>query len=70
MLNGSNELAEHVKKKLGCDFNETSADGKFTLKEVECLGACVAAPVCMIDKTFYENVTPEKVDQMLAEVGE
>lgn len=70
MLNGSDQLAEHIKKRLGVDFNQTTADGKFTLKEVECLGACVAAPVCMVDKTFYEKVTPEIADQIIAEVGE
>ena len=47
-------------------LNETTADGKFTLKEVECLGACVAAPVCQIGKKYYENLTPEKIDEILA----
>lgn len=68
-LNGSEKITEHLRKTLGIDFNQTTPDGKFTLKEVECLGACVAPPVCMVDKTYYENVTPEKIDEILAEVG-
>lgn len=70
MLNGSDKITDHARKRLGIDFNETSADGKFTLKEVECLGACIAPPVCMLDKTYHENVTPEKLDEILAKVGD
>ena len=44
---------------------ETTAGGKFTLKEVECLGACGGAPMMMVDKTYYENLTPAKVDEIL-----
>lgn len=64
-LNGAEHLLEHLKKRLGIDLNETTADGKFTLKEVECLGACIAPPVCMIGKKYYENLTPEKMDEIL-----
>lgn len=66
MLNGSEKILEHLKKRLGINLNETTSDGKFTLKEVECLGACVSPPVCMIGKKYFENLTPEKVDEMLA----
>lgn len=69
-LNGASELAAYLQKKLGIKFDETTADGRFTLKEVECLGACIAPPVVMIDKTYHEKVTPENVDSILAKVGE
>jgi NADH-quinone oxidoreductase subunit E len=68
-LNGANELAAHLKKQLGVDFGETTADGKFTLREVECLGACIAPPVCQIGKKYYEKVTPENVDKILEDVA-
>jgi len=64
-LNGADKIVAHLKNKLGIDFNETTADGQFTLREVECLGACVAPPVCQIGKKYYENLTPEKIDSML-----
>jgi NADH-quinone oxidoreductase subunit E len=64
-LNGAEAMLEHFKKRLGIHLNETTADGKFTLREVECLGACVAPPVCQIGKTYYEHLTPEKIDEML-----
>jgi len=66
MLNGSEKVLEHLKKRLGVELNGTTADGKFTLKEVECLGACVTPPVCQIGKQYYENLTPEKIDEILA----
>ncbi|MBI5447374.1 MAG: NADH-quinone oxidoreductase subunit NuoE [Gammaproteobacteria bacterium] len=65
MLKGSDKIAEHFKNKLGISFNETTSDGNATLKEVECLAACAGAPACMIDKTYYENLTPEKIDELL-----
>lgn len=66
MLRGSDEIVNHLKTKLGVDFKQTTADGKFTLREVECLAACGGAPCCQIDKTYHENLTPEKLDQILA----
>jgi len=69
MLNGSEQLAEHLKKRLKIDWNETTPDGKFTLKEVECLGACVGAPACQIDKRYVEHSTPDKIDEILKELG-
>ncbi|MFO1257868.1 MAG: NADH-quinone oxidoreductase subunit NuoE [Gammaproteobacteria bacterium] len=66
MLCGCGNIADHLKQKLGIDFNETSTDGQFTLKAVECLAACGGAPMMQIGKTYYENLTPEKVDHILA----
>ncbi|HLB43656.1 MAG TPA: NAD(P)H-dependent oxidoreductase subunit E [Gammaproteobacteria bacterium] len=68
MLNGSEKILKHLKKRLGIDVNETTVDGQFTLKEVECLGACIAPPVCQIGKCYYENLTPEKIDRLLQEL--
>ena len=68
MLNGSEKILEHLKQKLGIDLNQTTPDGQFTLKEVECLGACIAPPACQIGKRYYENLTPEKVDELLQEL--
>lgn len=65
MLRGSDEIVGHLKKKLGVKFGETSQDGKYTLKEVECLGACCGAPMFQIGKQYHENLTPEKVDKIL-----
>jgi NADH-quinone oxidoreductase subunit E len=65
-LNGAEEIAAHVKKCLGIDWNETTPDNRITLREVECLGACVSAPVCQLGKKYIENLTPEKVDDLLA----
>ena len=68
-LNGAEELLDHLKKRLNIDVNETTADGKFTLKEVECLGACISAPVCQIGKKYHVNLTPEKIDSILDELA-
>lgn len=69
MLKGSPEIAEHLKEKLGCGFGETSEDGRFTLKEGECMGACGDAPLCTINNHRMEGfLTPEKVDSILDEL--
>ncbi|MEJ2360451.1 MAG: NADH-quinone oxidoreductase subunit NuoE [Gammaproteobacteria bacterium] len=65
MLCGSDQIVEHLQNKLGIKIGETSADGRFTLKEVECLGACVNAPMLQIGHHYYENLTPEKLDQII-----
>jgi len=65
MLCGSDDLLSYVKKKLNIDFNDTTKDGKFTLKRVECLAACGGAPVMLIGEKYYENLTPDKVDLIL-----
>ena len=65
MLCGSDTVVGHLTKKLGIGLGETTADGRFTLKEVECLGACVNAPVMQIGNTYHENLTEEKIDQVI-----
>jgi len=69
MLCGSDQIVKHLEKRLGIKLGETTADGKFTLKEVECLGACVGAPMFQIGNNYYENLTPQKVDEILASIG-
>ena len=68
MLCGSGVIVEHLEKKLGIKLGETTADGKFTVKEAECLAACGGAPMFMLDDDYYENLTPEKVDRILAKL--
>lgn len=68
MLNGSEKIVEHLKKRLEIEVGQTTPDGKFTLREVECLAACAAAPMFQIGKKYYEYLTPEKVDQILNEL--
>jgi len=68
LLNGSEAIIEHLKAKLGVGLNEVTPDGKFSIKEVECLGACVNAPMFMIGKTYHEDLTPEKIDRILDEL--
>lgn len=65
MLCGSDELISYVKKKLSVDFDETTDDGKFTLKKVECLAACGSAPVVLIGEKYYENLTIENINFIL-----
>lgn len=65
-LNGVEKSCERLRERLGINFGETTKDQRFTLKEVECLGACVNAPVCQLGKRYIENFTPEKVDELLA----
>lgn len=65
-LQGAGVCADHAKKKLGIDFNETTADGLFTLKEGECFGACGEAPVFTINNHDVEvKVTPERFDTLV-----
>ncbi len=66
MLRGSDEVVAHLEKRLGIKLGETTPDGKITLKEVECLGACGGAPMFQVNKDYHENLTPEKIDQVLA----
>lgn len=65
MLNGSDEVVSHLEKKLGIKLGETTEDGRFTLKEVECLGACVNAPMLQLGREYHEKLTPEKLDKLL-----
>ena len=68
-LRGSDGLTEMCKKKLGVDLHGTSADGKFTIMEVECLGACVNAPMVQINDDFYEDLTPESLAKVLDDLA-
>ena len=65
MINGSDKIVEHMEQKLGVKLGETTGDGKVTLKEVECLGACGGAPMFQIGNKYYENLTNELVDAIL-----
>jgi len=68
-LQGSLAAADHLREKLGIDFNETSADGRFTLKEGECMGACAMAPVLLVNnKKMHDYMTNEKLDKLIAEL--
>jgi NADH-quinone oxidoreductase E subunit len=67
-LRGSDEIADACQRSLGIGFGETSPDGEFTLTEVECLGACVNAPVVQIGDDYYEDLDPAAVERILAEI--
>jgi len=67
-LSGGVHAADYLKQKLGIDFNETTPDGMFTLKEGECLGACGDAPVLLVNnKRMCCFMTPEEIDKLIAE---
>ncbi|MGR3914274.1 MAG: NADH-quinone oxidoreductase subunit NuoE [Gammaproteobacteria bacterium] len=65
MLRGSAAIVSHLEKKLQIKLGDTTADGKFTLREAECLAACAGAPMMQIGREYYENLTPERVDEIL-----
>ncbi len=65
MLCDSDMVVKHLQNKLAIKFGEVTPDGKFSLKEVECLGACVNAPMMQIGNTYYENLTPQRLDEIL-----
>lgn len=67
MLNGSDEIIGYIKQKLGIGIGETTSDGMFTLKVVECLGACGYAPIMQLGKSYREHLTKEKVDVIIDE---
>ncbi|MBD0366331.1 MAG: NADH-quinone oxidoreductase subunit NuoE [Flavisolibacter sp.] len=67
MLNGSDEIIEYIKQRLGIKVGETTKDGLFTLKTVECLGACGYAPMMQLGKYYKEHLTEEKVDAIIDE---
>jgi len=62
----SDKITKHCSDKLGIKVGETTADGRFSLSEVECLGSCGTAPMFQINFAYHENLTPERVDQILA----
>jgi len=65
MLRGGNELFEHCRKTLGVENKGVTADGVFSLEEVECIGACSWAPAVQVNYDFHENLTPEAMDEVL-----
>ncbi len=68
-LQGAGEIAEHLRKRLGVEFGETTADGRYTLKEGECMGACGDAPMCLHNNhRMHTRLTPELVDSLLDEM--
>ena len=67
MLNGSDEIVNYIYEKLGINPGETTEDGMFTLKTVECLGACGYAPIMQVGKNYREHLTKEKVDAIINE---
>ena len=67
MLNGSDQIIDYIKEKLNIGVGETTADRMFTLKTVECLGACGYAPMMQLGKNFREHLTKERVDQIIDE---
>lgn len=66
MLKGSDDIISYIKSKLGIGVGETTNDGMFTLKTVECLGACGYAPMMQIGMHYKEHLTKEKVDEIIA----
>jgi NADH-quinone oxidoreductase subunit E len=65
MLNGAEELTAHLCKELNVKLNQVTADGRFTVSEVECLGSCGTAPMMQIADKYYENLTPESAMNLL-----
>ena len=70
MINGSDSIIDYIKEKLNIGVGETTTDGMFTLKTVECLGSCGTAPMLQCGGDFYENLTLEKVDNLLDKMKE
>ena len=69
-LNGALEIGKHLENRLGVGFGQTSEDGRFTLQEGECMGACGDAPLCLVDNHRMESfLTAEKVDKLLDELN-
>ncbi|MCH9770603.1 MAG: NADH-quinone oxidoreductase subunit NuoE [Gammaproteobacteria bacterium] len=71
MLRGSDKIIHCIEKRLNIKMGETTQDGKFTLREVECLAACAGAPMCQIDnKAYHEHLTPEKMLELIDEIDQ
>ena len=68
-LLGAEHLLSYISRKLGIEVGETTEDGRITLLEVECLGSCGTAPMMQVDDAYYENLTEEKVEQILANLS-
>ena len=65
---GTEEIVAHLRLKLGIDFGQTSADGRFTLVDVQCLGACGEAPILQVNDDYYTGLTSESLDRLLDEL--
>lgn len=68
-LLGAEHIVDYLSRKLGVGVGQTTPDGKFTLLTVECLGSCGTAPMMQVDEAYYENLTEEKIDRVLAELA-
>jgi len=68
-LLGAEHIVDYISRKLGIEVGDTTPDGKFTLLAVECLGSCGTAPMMQVDEAYYENLTEEKIDRILAELA-
>lgn len=69
-LRGAEDITKACKEKLGINVGETTADGKFTLIEIECIGACVNAPAVQINDDYYEDLTPQSMKEVLTSLAE
>jgi NADH-quinone oxidoreductase subunit E len=69
MVEGADNIIDYIKEKLNIGVGQTSADGRFTLKTVECLGACGYAPMMQLGEHYREHLTKEKIDQMIQELN-
>jgi NADH-quinone oxidoreductase subunit E len=67
-LMGARRIVDHLRDRLGIDPGETTPDGMFTLQEVECLASCGTAPMMQVNLKFYEHLTPQRIDMLLAEL--
>ena len=68
-MRGAEGVIEQLGERLGIAPGETTADGRFTLSTVECLGSCGTAPVVMVNETYHENMTPDRLDALIEELG-
>ncbi len=68
-LRGADKVLEHLQNRLNIKVGETTDDGVYTIKTVECLAACGGAPMLEVDKVYHENLTEEKIDQILSDIA-
>jgi NADH-quinone oxidoreductase subunit E len=68
LLNGSDEVVSHLETRLNIKLGETTEDGQYTLRQVECLGACCGAPMMQLDRDYHEHLTCDKIDHILTGV--
>ena len=68
-LRGSDKVVKHLEDRLNIKLGDTTEDGLFSIKEVECMAACGGAPMLEVDKIYHENLTPEKIDQILSDIA-